>query len=288
MRNIYVPQLPPNEARELVARLIGGGEGDEGGGPPNWFLLDLPLGATATLTFSVMVDQDTAGQTLANTVLVDKLDEIDRNTANNSSSVSIVPVVDSTPPTSSVAALPAFSPGRFSVSWSGADDAGATLTRACDQAGITPFVPKPLNSNSKAEGRFGKPDFIYIASDDEYRCPAGQRLIKRFTTVEAGMTLNVYWSSACPRCPIKAQCTTGSERRVRRWVHEAVIDAMQERLDRDPEKMRKLFDGPPSPNGGRGRRERTVPAANGDGAEALAVVDAALAAGATPSTNGHP
>ncbi|HEY0725910.1 MAG TPA: IS1182 family transposase [Pyrinomonadaceae bacterium] len=109
---------------------------------------------------------------------------------------------------------------------------------ACDQAGITPFVPKPLNSNSKAEGRFGKPDFIYIASDDEYRCPAGQRLIKRFTTVEAGMTLNIYWSSACPRCPIKAQCTTGSERRVRRWVHEAVIDAMQERLDRAPEKMR--------------------------------------------------
>jgi hypothetical protein len=48
---------------------------------------------------------------------------------------------------------------------------------ACDQAGIIPFVPKPLNSNSKAEGRFGKPDFIYIASDDEYRCPAGQRLI---------------------------------------------------------------------------------------------------------------
>jgi len=109
---------------------------------------------------------------------------------------------------------------------------------ACDQAGITPFVPKPLNSNSRAEGRFGKPDFIYIASDDEYRCPAGQRLIKRFTTVEAGMTLDIYWSSACPRCPIKAQCTTGSERRVRRWVHEAVIDMMQERLDRDPEKMR--------------------------------------------------
>ena len=109
---------------------------------------------------------------------------------------------------------------------------------ACDQAGMTPFVPKPLNSNSKADGRFGKPDFIYIASDDEYRCPAGQRLSKRFTTVEAGMTLDIYWSSACPRCPIKAQCTTGSQRRVRRWVHEAVIDAMQERLDRNPEMMR--------------------------------------------------
>ena len=109
---------------------------------------------------------------------------------------------------------------------------------ACGQAGMTPFVPKPLNSNSKADGRFGKPDFIYIASDDEYRCPAGQRLSKRFTTVEAGMTLDIYWSSACPRCPIKAQCTTGPQRRVRRWVHEAVIDAMQERLDRNPEMMR--------------------------------------------------
>ncbi len=109
---------------------------------------------------------------------------------------------------------------------------------ACDQAGITAFVPKPLTSNSKAEGRFGKPDFIYIASDDEYRCPAGQRLVRHFTTIEAGMTLNIYWCSVCQSCPIKAQCTTGKERRVRRWEHEAVLDAMQERLDRDPEKMR--------------------------------------------------
>jgi hypothetical protein len=108
----------------------------------------------------------------------------------------------------------------------------------CEQASITAFVPKPLTSNSRAEGRFGKPDFIYIASDDEYRCPAGQRLIKRFTTVEAGMTLDVYWSSACQSCPMKSQCTTSKERRVRRWQHEAVIDAMQERLDRKPQMMR--------------------------------------------------
>jgi transposase len=109
---------------------------------------------------------------------------------------------------------------------------------ACDQAGITTFVPKPLTSGSKAEGRFGKQDFVYVAARDEYRCPAGQHLIKRFTTVEAGMTLNIYWSSACPRCPIKAQCTNSPQRRVRRWEHEAVIDAMQQRLDREPEKMR--------------------------------------------------
>src|ERR1700726_2459585 len=78
----------------------------------------------------------------------------------------------------------------------------------CDQAGMIPLVPKPLTSNSKAEGRFDKRDFVYIAEDDEYRCPAGQRAIKRFTTVEHGMTLHKYWSSACPRCPLNARRAT--------------------------------------------------------------------------------
>ncbi len=40
---------------------------------------------------------------------------------------------------------------------------------ACEQACITAFVPKPLTSGSKAEGRFGKQDFIYLIASDEYR-----------------------------------------------------------------------------------------------------------------------
>ena len=108
----------------------------------------------------------------------------------------------------------------------------------CQQAGIATLVPKPLTSNSKAEGRFDKRDFVYIAQDDEYRCPAGQRAIKRFSSVERGKTLHKYWSSACPRCALKAQCTTGDYRRIARWEHEAVLDAMQDRLDRQPEMMR--------------------------------------------------
>ena len=108
----------------------------------------------------------------------------------------------------------------------------------CDQAGMTPLVPKPLTSNSKADGRFDKRDFVYIAEDDEYRCPAGQRAIKRFTTIENGMTLHKYWSSACPRCPLKAQCTTSDYRRIARWEHEAVLDTMQDRLDRQPDAMK--------------------------------------------------
>jgi len=108
----------------------------------------------------------------------------------------------------------------------------------CDQAGIIPIVPKTLTSNSLAEGRFDKQDFIYIAAHDEYRCPAGERAINRFTTVEAGLSLDVYWSSACPHCPMKARCTPSQYRRIRRWQHEAVLEAMQERLDRQPELMR--------------------------------------------------
>ena len=103
---------------------------------------------------------------------------------------------------------------------------------------MTPLVPKPLTSNSKADGRFDKRDFVYIAAADEYRCPAGQRAIKRFTTIERGMTLHKYWSSACPRCPLKAQCTSSDYRRIARWEHEAVLEAMQERLDRQPDAMR--------------------------------------------------
>ena len=110
--------------------------------------------------------------------------------------------------------------------------------RRCSAAGIIPIVPKPLTSNSLAAGRFDKQDFIYIAADDEYRCPANERALKRFTTVEAGMTLDVYWSSACPRCPLKARCTTSDYRRIRRWQHEAVLEAMQARLDRQPQMMR--------------------------------------------------
>jgi transposase len=109
---------------------------------------------------------------------------------------------------------------------------------ACDQAGITPYVPKPLTSGAKAEGRFGKQDFVYIVEGDEYRCPAGERLTWRFDNVEHGLTLRNYWASNCASCPMKPQCTTGRERRIKRWEHEAVIDAMQQRLEQKPDIMR--------------------------------------------------
>jgi transposase len=57
-------------------------------------------------------------------------------------------------------------------------------------------------------------------------------------TVEDGLKLHRYWSSHCQTCPMKAQCTPGKQRRVSRWEHEAVLEAMQTRLDQAPEMMR--------------------------------------------------
>ncbi len=91
---------------------------------------------------------------------------------------------------------------------------------------------------SKAKGGFGKQDFVYLADDDVYRCPAGETLTRRFSSVEDGMTLHTYWTNRCGDCPLKPRCTTGKERRIKRWEHEVVIDAMRERLDRRPDAMR--------------------------------------------------
>ncbi len=109
---------------------------------------------------------------------------------------------------------------------------------ACEEASIIPYVPKTQTSNNQAKGLFGKRDFIHIAKDDEYECPAGERLIYRFTRQEANKTIHRYWTSACPQCAIKAQCTTGKYRRVSRWEHEAVLEAMEDRVDRMPNCMR--------------------------------------------------
>ncbi|MFM0478599.1 IS1182 family transposase [Paraburkholderia strydomiana] len=109
---------------------------------------------------------------------------------------------------------------------------------ACHEAGITAFVPKTVTSSATAHGRFSKDDFIYDPQTNEYRCPAGERLIWRFSTVERGLKISKYWSSNCQQCPLKEDCTPGPQRRVARWEHEAVLDEMQARLDHAPEMMR--------------------------------------------------
>jgi transposase len=109
---------------------------------------------------------------------------------------------------------------------------------ACEEAGITPFVSKPMTSLAKANGRFDKEDFVFEPESGEYRCPAGSRLIWRFSTVERGALIHKYWSSDCPRCAMKEKCTPSPYRRVARGEYESSLEAMQKRLDMKPEAMR--------------------------------------------------
>lgn len=115
----------------------------------------------------------------------------------------------------------------------------STEILACDQAGITVTLPKPLTSGSKSEGRFSNQDFRYDKDKDIYVCPAGNALPHRSTTLEDGLNIRRYWTNICGRCSLKAQCTTGKERRVRRWEHEVVLEAVQRRLDETPQAMRQ-------------------------------------------------
>jgi transposase len=108
----------------------------------------------------------------------------------------------------------------------------------CAEAGITVTLPKPMTSGAKSQGRFGKQDFVYVPEKDVYRCPAGEHLTYRFTAQEDGKTMRRYWTTACPKCQLQSRCTTGPERRIPRWEHEHVLDAVQERLDANPEAMR--------------------------------------------------
>ena len=111
--------------------------------------------------------------------------------------------------------------------------------KACEDAGITVTLPKPQTSGAKSDGRFGKQDFVYLAADDAYRCPAGEILTYRFTTEDRGQKLRKYSTNACGTCALKAQCTTAKLRLITRWEHEEVVEAVQDRLDKDPQAMRR-------------------------------------------------
>ena len=119
--------------------------------------------------------------------------------------------------------------------------------RECQQNNIVACVAKPKTSPNKAKGQFDRSRFKYIREDDEYECPAGERLIFRNQREESGKQIRRYWTSACGRCSIKSQCTNGKERRVSRWVHEDVLERAAKRLRRKPEVMlarRSLVEHP--------------------------------------------
>ena len=107
---------------------------------------------------------------------------------------------------------------------------------ACEDAGVTPYVPKPRRSTAGFAGRFPKSAFRYDEATDTYVCPDGQRLSPTYVTKVRNLPLTRYVNfQACRACTIRERCTTSSYRAVVRYVNEAVVDRMARRLARRPD-----------------------------------------------------
>ena len=109
---------------------------------------------------------------------------------------------------------------------------------ACEGTGVLPIIPKTQTSNNPNRGLFSVADFIYDVEHDHYTCPAGQHLTKGKVRSDRRDDVDHYRNlSACEACVLNSRCTTDKHKRVKRWVHEGVLDKMQARLDRLPEAM---------------------------------------------------
>ncbi|KQN02333.1 IS1182 family transposase [Sphingomonas sp. Leaf25] len=107
---------------------------------------------------------------------------------------------------------------------------------ACEAAGITPYIPRPHRGINVSNGLFPKERFRYDPVADAYRCPGGQVLDTRHSSITRGHVTVQYSSpAACADCQMKARCTTGRWRRVNRWEKEHLIEPMAERLERRPD-----------------------------------------------------
>lgn len=112
--------------------------------------------------------------------------------------------------------------------------------KACEDEGMTVYIPKPNTSANTALGLFGKERFVYDPKEDCYRCPAGEKLSYHFDSEELGRKIRYYWTPACRGCPIKAQCTRNKAvRKITRWVHENILDRMEKRVKANWELMKQ-------------------------------------------------
>jgi len=116
-----------------------------------------------------------------------------------------------------------------------------TDIKSCAEEGISTLVPKSLTSGNGANGFFPRSAFKYNAEKNEYSCPADQVLAYRHSSVDKknDMTIDTYYASSltCRDCELKAQCTVGVNRRVRRWEHEDVLDLAEQQLQSNPDAM---------------------------------------------------
>lgn len=111
--------------------------------------------------------------------------------------------------------------------------------KKCSEDNINCFVPQPRQSQNRKLGLFTDKDFLYTPENDQYVCPAKQGLPFCFEGQKGGRTVRVYRASGCHLCSLKNQCTRSKNRRIYRWVHQQIIEDMLQRMQEQPEKVKK-------------------------------------------------
>lgn len=109
---------------------------------------------------------------------------------------------------------------------------------ACEAAGVTPYVPKPLRGSSVKNGFFTKEQFHYDADADNLICPGGQKLEPKYNSkIRDNDAMTYVNRKACKTCDLRVRCTNAAFRKVTRYANEAILDRMAERLTARPEVM---------------------------------------------------
>ncbi|WP_165678625.1 IS1182 family transposase [Metapseudomonas otitidis] len=108
--------------------------------------------------------------------------------------------------------------------------------QACDDAGITAYVPvnRGINNQGDDTPLFERDAFTYDAANDQYLCPAGKWLALKQVN---GLQRIYAVQGDCSGCPLKPQCTQAKRRHVTRHAHEAAFARMQQRMQAQPEMM---------------------------------------------------
>ena len=119
------------------------------------------------------------------------------------------------------------------------------VIKACEDENVTVYVPIRESKDAEHGGVFPRTRFDYAPERDLYICPANEHLTPIGHGVRKGRytrTVRIYATSRCTNCPLRLKCTRSKYgRRIKRWVHDDVLDRLRKRLIDKPEiqRMRK-------------------------------------------------
>lgn len=108
--------------------------------------------------------------------------------------------------------------------------------KECEAAGLTTYLPVPHSGAANSRGLFPASRFTYDAARDLFICPQGAELTARGKEKGSNKKeYRLYRTTACEGCPLRAQCTTAKRgRKLRRWIHEDVLDRLKARNRAQP------------------------------------------------------